>query len=208
MELYRRILSFQPDHSVTIITIGYLTNLKNLLNSGPDGISPLNGHDLVNRKVRQLVCMGGQYPEGREWNLYQDSSASSEVIASWPSPILYIGYEAGLPVKTGSGLQQISEPNPLSRSYELYNGISDRPSWDQLAVLFCAMNSGSEAGQPGLYKVVGGMNSVAADGSNRWHNQANGRDGYIVLQASEMKLKTVVEGMMIGAVQQVLSSRR
>src|SRR5438045_6738826 len=31
--VYRRILSIQPDKSVTIITVGFLTNLKNLLQS-------------------------------------------------------------------------------------------------------------------------------------------------------------------------------
>ena len=208
VELYRQILSSQPDHSVIIITVGYLSNLKNLLDSAADEINPLNGHDLVKNKVKRLVCMGGQYPGGREWNFYQDSSASSEVIAGWPRPIIYIGYEAGLSVKTGSGLQQIPQPNPLSRSYELYNGLSDRPSWDQLAVLFSAMNSGSDAEYKGLYKIIGGMNSVADDGGNRWRDQPDGRDGYVVLQASETKMKTVVEGMMIDAVQQVLSSRR
>ena len=208
VKLYRQILSSMPDHSVTIITVGYLTNLKNLLNSAPDEISPLNGLDLVKNKVKRLVCMGGRYPKGREWNFYQDSSATSEVIARWPGPIVYIGYEAGLPVKTGSGLKLISEANPLSRSYELYNRLSDRPSWDQLAVFFGAVNPGSEAEPTGHYKVIRGMNSITDDGSNSWQNQADGRDGYIVLKAPETKLKTLVEGMMIEAVQQVLSSRR
>ena len=30
-DLYRKILSKQPDHSVTIVTVGFLTNLSNLL---------------------------------------------------------------------------------------------------------------------------------------------------------------------------------
>lgn len=208
VELYRKLLSSQPDQSVTIITIGYLTNLKNLLNSVSDEFSPLNGYDLVNRKVRRLVCMGGHYPKGREWNFYQDSSASSNVIANWPGPIIYIGYEAGLAVETGSGLKHVLKPNPLSRSYELYNGLTDRPSWDQLAVLFSAMNADLETEQTGLFTIIRGINSVAPDGSNRWRNKADGRDGYVVLQTSEMKLKTLIEEMMIEAVQQVLYSRQ
>ena len=65
VDLYRQILSSQPDNSVIIITVGYLTNLKNLLNSGPDSISPLTGIELVRQKVKQLVCMGGgKTPKG------------------------------------------------------------------------------------------------------------------------------------------------
>ena len=208
VELYRQVLSSQPDGSVTIVTVGYLTNLKDLLNSDPDSISPLSGAELVRNKVQRLVCMGGKYPQGREWNLFQDSSASSEVVATWPRPIAYIGYEAGLPVKTGSGLKRILEPNPVNRSYELYNNLSDRPSWDQLAVLFGATNHDSHRDNDSLFKIIRGVNNVAHDGSNRWRNMADGRDGYAALLASETKLKTLVEGMMIEAVQQVLSSRR
>src|ERR1700712_3842490 len=36
LKLYRKILASQPDHSVTIITVGFMTNLGNLLSSGPD----------------------------------------------------------------------------------------------------------------------------------------------------------------------------
>ena len=39
--LYRKILSAQPDHSVTIVTVGWLTNMADLLNSKPDRYSLL-----------------------------------------------------------------------------------------------------------------------------------------------------------------------
>src|SRR6185369_2563850 len=66
--LYRKLLASQPDHSVTIITVGFLTNLANLLNSGKDQYSPLNGYDLVKRKVNRLVSMAGRFPSGGEFN--------------------------------------------------------------------------------------------------------------------------------------------
>src|SRR5450631_3101860 len=40
--LYRKILALQADHSVTIVTVGFLTNLANLLESPPDSYSSLN----------------------------------------------------------------------------------------------------------------------------------------------------------------------
>jgi len=41
--LYRQLLAKQPDRSVTIISVGFLTNLANLLASKSDQYSPLPG---------------------------------------------------------------------------------------------------------------------------------------------------------------------
>src|SRR5712672_341892 len=57
IDVYRKALANQADHSVTIITVGFLTNLSGLLHSTADQSSPLSGFDLVNRKVKLLVCM-------------------------------------------------------------------------------------------------------------------------------------------------------
>ena len=35
-DVYRRVLSAQPDGSVTVCTVGFLTNLRRLLQSPPD----------------------------------------------------------------------------------------------------------------------------------------------------------------------------
>ncbi|MFI5159283.1 MAG: nucleoside hydrolase, partial [Sphingobacteriales bacterium] len=64
VKLYRKILAAQPDHSVTIVTVGFLTNLSNLLDTKADRYSSLSGKELVKRKVKQLVCMGGKFPSG------------------------------------------------------------------------------------------------------------------------------------------------
>ena len=50
--LYRKVLSEQPDTSVVIISVGYLTNIAALLQSEPDEYSNLNGFELVNKKVK------------------------------------------------------------------------------------------------------------------------------------------------------------
>ena len=80
VEQYRRILVSQPDSSVTILTIGYLTNLRDLLSSDPDEYSKLSGRDLVSQKVSNWICMGGMFPSGREANIRWDIEASVEVI--------------------------------------------------------------------------------------------------------------------------------
>jgi len=64
--LYRKVLAAQPDESVVIVTVGFLTNLNNLLKTKPDRHSKLSGIDLVKHMVKSWVGMGGKYPRGRE----------------------------------------------------------------------------------------------------------------------------------------------
>ena len=58
-QLYRRLLAAQPDHSVSICSIGFVTSLSQLLASSADEYSPLNGVELVRKKVKCLYIMGG-----------------------------------------------------------------------------------------------------------------------------------------------------
>src|SRR5690554_416642 len=95
VSLYRRILAEQPDNSVTVVTVGYLTNLSYLLQSNPDEYSPLTGAELVEKKVKHLVCMGGRYPYSqniKRWgNFKPDSDAVRYVAAHWPTKIIFPG---------------------------------------------------------------------------------------------------------------------
>jgi inosine-uridine nucleoside N-ribohydrolase len=52
VKLYRKILASQPDKSVTIVTVGFLTNMAHLIQSKPDEFSPLNGKELVSKKSK------------------------------------------------------------------------------------------------------------------------------------------------------------
>ena len=91
-----KLLSSQPDNSVTIVTVGFLTNLSNLLKSQPDNDSPLTGKELVRKKVKSLVSMAGRFPEGKEFNVYMDSAASIYVFENWPGEIIFTGFEIGM----------------------------------------------------------------------------------------------------------------
>ena len=46
---------------------GFPTNIRNLLESQADDISPLNGYDLVAAKVKTVVWQGGWYPPIHGW---------------------------------------------------------------------------------------------------------------------------------------------
>ncbi|MDR2232835.1 MAG: nucleoside hydrolase, partial [Tannerella sp.] len=86
--VYRSVLNAQPDTSVVICTVGFFTNLKDLLLSEGDDISPLTGKEMIDRKVKHLVSMAGAFPEGREFNVHCDTPASIVVFENWPTDIV------------------------------------------------------------------------------------------------------------------------
>src|SRR5690606_21759490 len=99
--LYRKLLASQPDNSVTIITVGFFTNIANLLKSGPDRYSPLDGKKLIAQKVRLMVSMAGGFPTGHEFNVANDPEASCYVFTNWEKPLLLSGFEIGSKIKVG-----------------------------------------------------------------------------------------------------------
>jgi inosine-uridine nucleoside N-ribohydrolase len=194
--LYRQLLAAQPNNSVVIIAIGPLRNLRKLLQSGADGYSSLNGHDLVAQKVSQLSCMGGQYPSGNEFNFNQDGASSDYVVANWPSPIMFSGFEIGNVILTGSRLfTETPANNPVRKAYELYVGYGNsRSSWDPTAALYAVRGLSNY-----WYSVTVGYNDVAANGVNTWQSSPDLNHSYLTVRMSNSALATEIENLMVGA---------
>ena len=112
-----------------ISSIGFLSNLAELVLSPPDTHSPLTGAELVARKVKGIGVMGGGYPThpafGGEWNFAGGHSPDAccskppcpthctatwtyDWISHWPSsvPIMFSGFEMGVQIMTGLPLVQ------------------------------------------------------------------------------------------------------
>jgi inosine-uridine nucleoside N-ribohydrolase len=196
--VYRSVLAAQPDQSVVLVTVGFLTNVRRLLQTGPDGHSPLDGRQLVAKKVRRWVCMGGAFPQGREFNLFSDAAASREAIQQWPGEIIFSGFEIGDHVLTGPALRQLPQRHVARRCYELFNQLEARSSWDQTAVLFAARG---ERGQTDALWSLSepGCCVVAEDGSNTWQSQASCRHRYLIAKAAPQQVAAVIEALMIEA---------
>jgi inosine-uridine nucleoside N-ribohydrolase len=196
--VYRQALATQPDHSVVIISVGPLTNLRNLLKTGPDRWSPLAGAELVQRKVRAWVCMGGSFPTGREYNLVSDGPAAAYTVRHWPTPIVFSGFEIGNEILTGPGLRQAPPSSPIRRAYELYNGLNNRPSWDQTAVLYAIR--GLNGGLSDDWSLQSGKClEVKEDGSDVWKDCRDSRQSCLVKQAPPAKIAKAIEALMLEA---------
>jgi len=142
-KLYRKLLTEKPDHSVTIVSVGFSTNLARLLESTADEFSPLSGKELVAQKVDRLVVMAGHFEDSkyREYNVVNDIPACQKVYAEWPTDIYTSGFEVGLkikyPAKSIENDFQWTDHHPITDAYKSYLAkIEDRPTWDLTAVLF------------------------------------------------------------------------
>lgn len=194
--LYRKILSSQPDTSVVIVTVGFLTNLNDLLNSNADSISPLNGKDLVNKKVKRLVSMAGMFPEGSEFNVREDSTSSKNVFDRWPTRIILSGFEIGEKILTGKKLISSNLKTPAKMAFGIAipmskEDINGRMSWDQTAVL-AAVNGSSFA-----FNEAKGQILVEPSGFNRWTNNDKGLHSYLVFKKSPEALSELIESYMM-----------
>jgi len=143
LEVYRRILAAKPDGSVVIVTVGYLTNIAGLMKTPPDAHSPLNGMELIRRKVARWVCMGGNFhSDSRDnVNFKRDAPSAVHAINHWPVNVTFATREVGSvpsPLRMGGQLAEAPESNPVRAGYEYYfdGTAKDRHCADPAAVLY------------------------------------------------------------------------
>jgi hypothetical protein len=194
--LYRRTLAAEPDGSVVLVSVGFLTNVARLLDSQADAASELSGIDLVRKKVKLWVAMAGHFPQGREWNVFQDTASSKRAIEGWPTPIIFSGFEIGDKIQTGAALKNIPAGSPVRRGYELFNGLQNRSSWDQTAVLYAVR--GLDGGLKEFWEVHGpGTCEILEDGGNRWRDAPDVKHTYLVRKMPEAKVAEAIEALMV-----------
>jgi len=192
--LFRELLSKEADGSVVVIAIGPLPNLRNLLQSGPDRYSDLDGIELVRRKVSELVVMGGAFPSGSEWNFEMCPQSARYVTEFWPTPIMFSGFEIGHDIVTGERLfADAPEDNPVRKSYELYLGQpGGRHSWDLTAVLY------GVRGPADYWDVqTGGNVEVSDNGANRWVDTESGSHSYLTKKMEPKQIADLLDDLLV-----------
>lgn len=195
--LYRKILAVQPDNSVTIVTVGFLTNIADLLKSQPDEYSTLSGKDLINKKVKNLVSMAAKFPSGREFNIIEDAAAAKYAYENWPRPVLISGFEIGEKIKTGVPLVNNAsiQNSPVKDVFKICLPMAKednngRMSWDETAVLVAV-----EGYQP-YYTLRPGTLKIADDGTNSW-NESGSNHHYLVEAVPPSKVEEVINQLMM-----------
>jgi inosine-uridine nucleoside N-ribohydrolase len=183
VKVLRETLAKERDGSVVIVQVGFSTNLARLLESPPDEISSLSGVELAHAKVRLLSLMGGAFATTDkkpvlEYNIVKDIHSAQTLVAKWPTPIVFSGFEIGVAIPFPHECIERNftyvEHHPLAEAYRLYNPPShDRPCWDLTSVLYAVRPDDGyfDLSPPGGVAVSdGGMTSFTADtqGSHRY----------------------------------------
>ena len=168
-DFYKSILS-RSRRKVDIVAIGYSNALASLLASDPD---------LVRRKVRHLWMMAGRYPEGKENNFTRtrrSREAGAALVSGWPTPITFLGFEAGCDVLCGAALAQ---DDILHKVICRHQSSGVRSSWDPLTLWMAILGSPESAG----FSIVPGRCVLDPQtGSNTFEPHADGPHRYVVPQ--------------------------
>lgn len=197
VSLLRKTLAAAPDKSVTLVQVGFFTNLCRLVESKPDDASPLPGPDLIRQKVTQLVIMAGSFQTIHfntrygEYNVVKDVPASRLLAEKWPTPIVWSGFEVGIaiPYPWDSIMKDYehTKPHLVKEGYLAYvpQHPHDRPTWDLTAALYAIY---PDRGYFDLSPA--GKVQVDEAGHTDFTAKANGRDRYLILsntQAAQVK---------------------
>jgi inosine-uridine nucleoside N-ribohydrolase len=187
VDLLRKTLAAQPDHSVTLIQVGFFTNFARLLSSAPDQHSPLSGIELIRQKVTVLSIMAGAFQTIEdsnyycEYNVIKDIPSVRQLAKEWPTPILWSGYEIG--VAAAYPHESIEKDfnsvahHPVKEAYYLFNPPPhDRPTWDLTSVLVAIH---PDRGYFDLSPV--GRIEVTDEGFTRFRKDKTGRDRFLIL---------------------------
>ncbi|MFC1619475.1 PKD domain-containing protein [Candidatus Neomarinimicrobiota bacterium] len=179
LDVYRQVLAEQPDSSVTIISVGFLNNLYDLLQAEPD---------LVAQKVVELVVMAGLHGDGFNLVRHNLTSNSQYVIENWPSPLVIS--QEGWDIYTGDNLKNAPEENPIREAFYRYFGQSfeGRSSWDEMAALYGVRGAGSY-----FYKISSGSGSLPNDYT--WQME-EGHRSYLANKLSNSNYVTIIERLM------------
>ena len=211
IEVYRKVLATAPDKSVVICSVGFLTNLRRLLETKPDGISPLDGKTLVAQKVSCWVAMACNYPFGKEYNSMWDAESSKILLESWPTSVVFSDFQLGYDVYAGRAVSEMQGAcNPVKdvfagniptreevasdpakwmrRGY----GMEGRSSWDETAVLVAVRGAESYFNvHRGTYRMIG------SEGENEWvPDETNGPHARLTEKTNKNEIGRIIDELI------------
>lgn len=208
VDLLREILSKEEDGSVTLVATGAFTNLARLIMSPADEISPLTGKELVARKLKRTVVMGGRFfetwpmeiisggkPMQAEYNIAADIPSVQTVCDNWSVELVFSSYEIGLWCVTLEDFALRAETNPAARAYKGFPySKNGRESWDLTAMLYAIRPDG------GYYNThPKGIIHTDDAGVTRIKTRADGEHTYIIPRVDYAEVRRVINELVKGS---------
>ena len=197
IRVMRRVLA-NADKPVTLVTIGYMTNVAGLLKSLPDDISPLSGMDIVKAHVDKWVCMGGNFPvdPGQDnVNFTRDAEPALYAIRNFPGKIVFCGREIGHSIFVGECLKALPGSNPVRRAYELHRGRFgnnwDHHTADPCTVLFAVL------GCADYFDLESGEMEIKDDCSFVWTKNEPSNKSRLILKMDRSRMGVILGDWML-----------
>jgi len=210
-DVYRRVLAAQPDGAVVICSVGFITNLRRLLETKGDAASPLDGRALVAKKVKKWVAMACNYPNGFEYNSRYDPTSSRIAFETWPTPVVFSDFQYGWDIYAGRAIAETEgSRNPVKDVFagnipsraevaadphkylQWAFGMGGRSAWDETAVL--AAVRGEERYfnvHRGEYRMVG------EKGEDVWvPDEANGRHMRLTEKLNKVEVGKIIDELI------------
>lgn len=201
-EVYRKVLSAQPDKSVVICSVGFMTNMRKLVEMD---------RDLVARKVKRWVAMACNYPNGREYNSMKDWESSKIAFEKWPTPIVFTDFQYGMDCFAGRALAESDvKDSPIAdvfrgnipsresiaedagKHLRSSNGMPGRSAWDETAVLIAVRGIDRYFNvRRGTYRMVGDT------GENEWvPDEENGPHLRVTEKVDKLEVGRVIDELI------------
>ena len=193
VEVYRKVLAAASDNSVVLCTVGFLTNVRRLLESKPDAYSKLDGRALVAKKVHSWFAMACGNPKGKEYNAMGDAASSKIAIETFPGPIVFSDFAYGHDVFSGRMVaeREYAFRSPVKDIFKnclparekcmgskVWNNEAGHASWDAVTV-FAAVRGGRDLVNKKhcrFFNLERGTFKMNLDGTDVWVPDANSRN--------------------------------
>lgn len=186
-EVYRKVLAAQPDKSVTLVSIGTMTNIRRLLESD---------RELVAKKVKAWYTMACCYPTGHEFNTFADAESSAIAFRDSPVPVFVADFNLGEDVRTGLPVGRAGDSsNPVCEAFERCLKVWNeehlgRSSWDEITVL-AAVRPNAFTAKRGVYVID------PKTGDNIWTDDANGNHRALAQKGTKAELARTIDELMM-----------
>ena len=178
VRVYRRAIA-EAEGKVEIMEIGFLQVLGDFLKSPADDISPKTGMELCREKVEKIWLMAGRWDieNGREFNVAWTPLAregSNYVFENCPVPMVFLGWEVGDSVITGS---KLSHDDHLWQAMADHGYANGRSSWDPMLIMLAMIGDEEKAG----YNTVKGFaRTDKSTGLNNFTPDLNGNHTFVI----------------------------
>lgn len=170
--MYRRLLA-ESDTKVNIITLGFLQNIQNLMNSGPDRYSALTGTELIQQKVDTIYIVGGSDSGRPSFNFYWTGekviNAAKTVCKGVPCRTVYISTDLSYNTFCGEFYcrEDRKEKDIVTKALKSNKQTGGVVAWDVFS-MFCAVQDINNTMQTYSLELESGNWYVSDTGATKW----------------------------------------